>query len=251
MTPCFDARQHQRFIRKAVRSSQADTSALLHPAASRMVADESAQSVVQSRRRLATNKRQAFLQTLFGGGITPPIFLNDLRTRGREGVYDGVNRLATIMGSWTGNPTSPTRKGARLYRPPLGCCKANHGCLKRCVAFDPSIGACSRHHDRPFLWDNLSTAEACGVAQHLSEGTAMTMGEKLRLLCGLGTPSSLAQVPLRNGRVPGPRHAGSRAGAEDACSLPSPPLLARQRVLLLSLLQLRTARELLPRHGAL
>ena len=149
-----------------------------------------------------TNKRQAFLQTLFGGGITPPIFLNDLRTQGGvKEIYDGVNRLATIMEFMDGKSHITYQKGRTTISATFGCCKANHGCLKRCVALD----AVNRRMFESimidtFLWDNLSTAEACDVAQHLNEGTAMTMGEKLRLLCGLGTHRARSSTSTKRTR---------------------------------------------------
>ena len=134
-------------------------------------------------------KRHAFLCTLFEGGITPPIFLNDLRTQGGiKEIYDGVNRLTTIMQFMDGKSHITYQRGRVAISATFGPCKCEVGCMKRCVPLDPiNRRMFESIMIDTFLWDKLSTAEACNVAQHLNEGTPMSIGEKLRLLCGIDT----------------------------------------------------------------
>lgn len=135
------------------------------------------------------HKKRAFLATLLEGGITPPVFVNHVRRTSHREIYDGVNRLTTIMEFMAGrlhvcyNPTL-RRQIAATY----GRCQVED-CKFKCVALDET----NRRMFESimvdvFEWDNLSTQEACEIACHLNEATPMTMGEKLKLLCGRGTP---------------------------------------------------------------
>jgi hypothetical protein len=137
------------------------------------------------------HKRRAFLVTLLEGGVTPPIFVNHVRTDSRRDIYDGVNRITTIMEFMAGrehvcyNPTQ-RRQIAATY----GRCQVQD-CRFKCVALDEiNRRTFESIMVDVFEWDNLSTREACEIASHLNEGTPMSIGEKLKLLCGRNTPRS-------------------------------------------------------------
>jgi hypothetical protein len=134
-------------------------------------------------------KRRAFLATLIEGGITPPIFVNLLRKDGeaRE-IYDGGNRVTSIMQFFSGELHLQYTLGRRTVLASYATCRVE-GCRNGCVPLDPVNRRMleSRMVD-VFEWESLSTQAACEMAQHLNEGTPMTIGEKLKLLCGRDVP---------------------------------------------------------------
>lgn len=135
-----------------------------------------------------TAKRRAFLTTLIEGGITPPIFVNLLRREhNRRDIYDGGNRITSIMQFFAGEVHVQYTIGRRTHFACYERCKVE-GC-RGCVPLDAANRRMfeARMID-VFEWEALSTQEACEMAQHLNEGTPMTIGEKLKLLCGRTTP---------------------------------------------------------------
>lgn len=137
-------------------------------------------------------KRRLFVQTVMDGGVAPPLYVNHLRDTAVREVYDGSNRLNAVFEFMDGKSHAMLQHGRRTLAITYGPCRVL-GCRAQCAQMD--VVARRMFENRMidmFEWDNLSTEEACVIAQHLNEGTPMNMGEKLRLLCGRGTPRARA-----------------------------------------------------------
>lgn len=134
------------------------------------------------------HKRRAFLSCLLEGGITPPVFVNKLRSRGGLcDIYDGANRLTTIMEFMDGQSHVVYDCGRRRIYATYGPCRVE-GCKAGCTQLnDTNRRMFESIMIDVFEWDELSTQEACVTARHLNEGTPMSIGEKIRLLMGFTT----------------------------------------------------------------
>ena len=134
------------------------------------------------------HKRRAFLSCLLEGGITPPVFVNTLRSRGGERqIYDGANRLTTIMEFMDGASHVVYECGRRRIAATYGRCRVM-GCKMNCTPLDDvNRRMFESIMIDVFEWDELSTQDACITARHLNEGTPMSIGEKLKLLLGFTT----------------------------------------------------------------
>jgi 5-methylcytosine-specific restriction protein A len=133
-------------------------------------------------------KRRAFVHTLLEGGITPPVFVNLLRQESEaRDIYDGGNRITSIMQFFSGELHLQYSVGRRTVLVCYNTCRVKE--CRGCVSLDATNRRMleSRMVD-VFEWESLSTQDACDMAQHLNEGTPMSIGEKLKLLCGRNTP---------------------------------------------------------------
>lgn len=132
-------------------------------------------------------KQREFVLTLIKGGVTPPIFVNKLRKEDERHVYDGGNRLHTIMEFMDGNLHVHVRHGKSTLKACYGRCKSS--VPHKCEALNrDNVRRFESIMIDVFEWDNLTTNEATEIAVHLNEGTPMCIGEKLKLMTGRDTP---------------------------------------------------------------
>lgn len=132
-------------------------------------------------------KRRAFLTTLLEGGIIPPFFFNVIRETGKREIYDGGNRMTTIMDFMDGKIHVQFPQGRRTVHVSYAPCQIER--CNVCFRMDTTNRRIFGYKTIDvFEWDNLSKDAACEMAQHLNEGTPMSIGEKLKLLCGRNTP---------------------------------------------------------------
>lgn len=142
-------------------------------------------------------KQRAYVLTVMEGRITPPFFWNNVRHKDVYHIYDGVNRITALMRFMDGalhvclpNEARPATK--LTYAP---CCV--FGCKRDCFEMVDN----ERRNFRlvmldVFQWDDLPEHEACEIAQNINSGTPMSIGERIKLLCGFDTPRARALKSL-------------------------------------------------------
>ena len=124
-------------------------------------------------------KQRSYVLTVIEGRITPPFFFNHLHGDATH-IYDGVNRMNSLMRFMDG----------ALY--------VQIGGMK--VTYTPSTladGLAMSDDERQYFrmrtldvfeWSDLPESEACEIAQNINSGTPMSIGERVKLLCGVDTP---------------------------------------------------------------